>query len=368
MTAVAGFHRASPSTSLDKTIFDFYHYSTIDKMTAKVLLRRPFINLREGHLIYDRPTFKGKDSGITPFWNMEPQVILIDQYETFTLRASERLNDVADRHYRTSCLSSDIALLEKDDSPLKQASVLILPSQWKTHPNIANQTFDSSILFWDEQEGPPLRFIGIRELDRTIQNALEGHRSEAAPPKIIRHMGCHLSFSEEVSRRLTRQVIKQEMSLGHRLVYLPIKPLYRMEDSFQRGPKQTLGELLCQLALGDIPEAKSVGEWLYLHESGYFTFRLPDRADDLIAADMNAVKKLIHLLHEYAQSSSEITTVWLDTEGMYLDRLLQIAKLCDHLYMDVPKGESSAAEVARRELSILMAQLPATCAILELPE
>lgn len=307
---------------------------------------------------------------------MEARVILIDQYDAFVERLSGRLNAIASDRYHVSNLSVNALALDKEVDRLKQASLLIVPSALKTDEFFSNHSFDAAVLCWDDPfepsqnptTGKSLRFIGIRALDRIIRHRLSKGESPTALETATRHMGCHLSFSEGFGARCTQHVLRHEMDLGHRVIYVPIKPLYRLQDPFRRGPDQTIGDLLCHIATGEMPEAERLGEYLYLHEFGYFTFRLPDRADDLIAADAHAMKQLIRLLRQYAESGVEKTVVWLDTSGLYLDKLLNIASLCDYLYIDVPQDESSASAVARRELGIFMAALPSSCAILELSE
>ncbi|HZK42443.1 MAG TPA: hypothetical protein VFD14_05645, partial [Clostridia bacterium] len=185
------------------------------------------------------------------------------------------------------------------------------------------------------------------------------------PDQGLSRMGCQLAFSEAAGQALTAHLMAKEMAQGRRLIYLPIKPLYKISDPFRRGPEASLGDLLCLMASGNPPPARELGLWLYLHEKGYFTFRLPERADDLTACDLALLKDLVGLVKAYAAASPEPTVTWLDSQDLPLDKLSALAGLCDFVYVHVPQQESSAARLAKRELSLFLAQLPSTCAIYE---
>jgi hypothetical protein len=302
---------------------------------------------------------------------IKPTVVLIDTYSQAADRMADRLRALAAGSYRVvvkPAASRDFTL----DAP---ASLLIVPSSLKnTYTSVSGGPV---VLHWGQEsaqdddglmERVP-RFGGARRIDQAIRHHLADQIDPAAsgaePGR--RWLGCHLSFSQERSEAITRHVIKKEMAAGRRLIYLPVKPLYLVTDTFRRGPRQTLGDLLCLIASGDLPEAGDLGSWLYLHENGYFAFRLPDRADDMIACETRHLKQLVNLCGAYARTSTEPTVVWLDTAGLPLDKLKSLAILCDQLYVDIPQGDSSAAQMARRELGIFLAALPKSCAILEHP-
>lgn len=283
-------------------------------------------------------------------------------------RMADRLRTLAKDSYRVVTRSAALP----DPAVEAEACLLILPPSLRER--YGSEKGGPTVLCWGEnspgdQEGSPgtvPRFGGARLADQVIRRHLPAQAGRNAGPG-LQHLGCHLSFSPDRGGLITRFVMKKEMESGRQLVYLPIKPLYLLEDSFRRGPGQTAGDLLCRIAAGDLPDARDLGRWLYLHEGGYLTFRLPDRADDLVACDTECLKQLVHLCGLYARACTEPTMVWLDTAGLLLDKLQAIAVLCDHLYIDIPQGDSSAALMARRELGIFLAALPRTCAILEQP-
>jgi len=212
------------------------------------------------------------------------------------------------------------------------------------------------------------RFTRARKIDRIIRSCLSGE--EVIPPggkSSACRIGTHLSFSEDAGSRVTRYLIRKEKSLGHTVVYLPIKPLYQIDDRFRRGCGQTIGDLICRLSTGDIPGIENFGKWLYMHESGYYTFSMPERSDDIITCDINTLRQIIGLLRDYTHSRTQPTTSWIDIGCLPLAKVLELAVLCDFLYVDAPSGPTDKEEAARRELGLFMARLPKSCDILELP-
>ncbi|NLA95875.1 MAG: hypothetical protein GX838_03425 [Clostridiaceae bacterium] len=301
----------------------------------------------------------------------KPTVVLIDQYDLSVSRLAERLRVLAESTYDVVTMPPGSLL--PDHTFKTQASLMIDPCSLKEACLAAKGS--PIVLCWGEAsaldiEGFPQtvpRFGGARRIDRMIRHHLSDQIGRGTPGTGHRYLGCHLSFSQGKGEFITRHVINKEMSAGRQVVYLPVKPLYLLTDDFRRGPGQTAGDLLCLIASGDLPKARDLGCWLYLHEGGYMTFRLPDRADDLTACDSECLKQLVHLCGSYARTCTESTMVWLDTAGLLLGKLSSIAVLCDHVYVDIPPGDSSAALMARRELGIFLAALPQSCAILEHP-
>ncbi len=211
------------------------------------------------------------------------------------------------------------------------------------------------------------RFAQASQIDATIRRHLpvrelsdnsSGHRNS---------IGTHLSFSHETGTRVTRYVIGREQALGHTVIYLPIKPLYKIEYSFRRSHGLTCGDLIYRFTVGDIPDTEDMGRWLYMHEDGYYTCSMPERSDDLITCDIDTLRRITHAWRAYTHARSHPTTTWIDIEGMPLGDVLSLAILCDFIYIDAPTGKSDKEAVARRELGLFMAKLPGECRILELP-
>lgn len=282
---------------------------------------------------------------------MKPLILLMDDNQAFITRVASRLTGLAGQDYQLS----DQAATEKE------ATLIIVPSSWKSGPLFQGPLASRPALFWDDP--PPLRFAGARALDQAIRDRLGDRLGQEG----LHQIGCHLSFSEARGQTLTAYVIDQAITQGKRLIYLPLKPLYKIRDSFRRGPEANLGDLLCQIDSGNPPPAKDLGLWLYMHEKGYFTFRLPERAHDLTDCGAGQLQQLIALIADHLATDLEPTLLWLDTQDLSLEKLTPLACLCNLVYVDIPQGASSAATLARRELSLFLASLPPSCAILEGP-
>ncbi len=212
------------------------------------------------------------------------------------------------------------------------------------------------------------RFVRASQIDamirRYISSDKSSHDTECHHDNGI---GMHLSFSHEMGTRVTRYVIGREQAHGHTVIYLPIKPLYKIEDRFRRSQGLTFGDLIYRFSVGDIPDISEMGRWLYMHEKGYYTCSMPERSDDLITCDINTLRQIVNAWRDYTHTRSQPTTTWIDMEGMPLGDVLAIAVLCDFLYVDAPAGNSDKEIVAQRELGLFMAKLPQECRILELP-
>jgi hypothetical protein len=212
------------------------------------------------------------------------------------------------------------------------------------------------------------RFVRASHMDAIIRRYLTADNpSLSTGTQCANSIGTHLSFSHEAGTRVTRYVIGREQSLGHTVIYLPIKPLYQIENSFRRGHGLTFGDLIYRFSVGDIPEVNDMGRWLYMHEDGYYTCSMPERSDDMITCDIGTLRQITHAWREYTHTRSQPTTLWVDMEGLPLGDILSLSVLCDFIYVDAPVGNSDKELVAQRELGLFLAKLPHECRILELP-
>lgn len=286
---------------------------------------------------------------------MKPLIVLEDNDLHFLQKMSERLTSLARGDY-------EIAL---GGESLKKGRLLFTNRKDPLHiqgldVHLWDQPVDSKDPFTS------FRFCGGRILDRFIRGKLGAEGGTWPTAGQTAWTGCHLSFSPTSASRINRTVIRRNLDAGSRLIYLPVKALYLIEDTFRRGPSDTLGDLLCLIAAGQPPEARELGAWLYFHDQGYMTFRLPDRADDLRDFEIQHLAQLVLLVSAYSQTSGDPACVWLDTEGLPLKKLTVLASLCDRVYIDRPSGGSSSAALARRELALFLAGLPPSCRVMEL--
>lgn len=213
------------------------------------------------------------------------------------------------------------------------------------------------------------RFSAVSDIHRRLLSLLpnDARRSDS-PDNGLSQTGTLLAFSESFAERACRFVMHRAIVEGITLLYVPIMPLYRMTEPFQHGPGRTLGDLIDRVNAHDSPQDSQLGRWLYWHENGYYTFRLPERADDLISCTRETLRQLFQVIRSYARSRDEKMIVWIDSRGLPLKKRQAIASFCDFIYVETPdEVESSASAIARRELSLFLAELPAECNILELP-
>lgn len=213
------------------------------------------------------------------------------------------------------------------------------------------------------------RFSAVSDIHRRLLSLLpNGARKANSSDKKPSQTGTLLAFSELFAERTCRFVMHQAILEGVSLIYVPIMPLYRIKEPFQHGPGKTLGDLIDRVNAHDPPQGTHLGRWLYWHENGYYTFRLPERADDLIACTRETLRQLVQVIRSYAHSRDEKMTVWIDARELPLTKRQAIASFCDFIYVETPdEVESSASAIAHRELSLFLAELPVECDILELP-
>lgn len=293
-------------------------------------------------------------------------ILLVDEDLAFIKRASDRLARLSGGTYRVRYLAATGPRDPKVKDHIQDADLVVLPSAWQLDSSFEKSLGRVPPLFWDHPL--PLRFLGAGPLDQKIRDRLGPLLAREEGPGQAREAGCCLAFSDLRSQALTSHVLDRALARGRRILYLPLKPLYKIQDSFRRGPESTLGDLLCLIAHGDPPPPKDLGLWLYLHERGYFTFRLPERADDLVASETGLLCDLVRLVLTYADSLEDPVTVWLDSQDLAMEKHVALAGLCDFVYVDKPSGSSSAEDLARRELALFLARLPDSCAVLDSPD
>lgn len=178
-------------------------------------------------------------------------------------------------------------------------------------------------------------------------------------------LGCLLYFSRAERSRAITTILNSGKKKAYDMIYLPIMPLYDMTFPFRTGSKDSLGSLLLTLKSGRTPTHDELGNYLYLHNDGYYTFLCPERADDLICADNRSLRELLLLLKQFLETRAAPTHSLLDVSGMSLERHAMLAALCDYAVIETPSRKSDAALMAQQELAIFLSKLPTSCAIYE---
>ncbi len=178
-------------------------------------------------------------------------------------------------------------------------------------------------------------------------------------------LGCLLFFTRSERIKACTSILKSGKRKAHDMIYLPLMPLYDMAFPFRTGSRQTLGDLLLKLKSGRIPKHEDLGNYLYLHNDGYYTFSCPGRADDLICADSRSLRELIILLRKYLETRAAPTHSLIEVSGLTLERHAMVAALCDYVVIETPNKTTDAALMAQQELAVFLSKLPSSCEIYE---
>jgi hypothetical protein len=163
---------------------------------------------------------------------------------------------------------------------------------------------------------------------------------------------------------ISRRRLKEMMSSGERVVYLPLMPTYQMSCLSPPGHGPSMSDLLLQL-LGKNITPEQLGKYWQPNPDGYLQFRPPDRSDDLVLCSPELLRSLINLLRDRLNQDIEPGKVLIDCAGLPLATVSIIAVLCTSCEILFPDRDCFATDAARREISQMLANLPASCKILE---
>lgn len=194
----------------------------------------------------------------------------------------------------------------------------------------------------------------------TISTKTEKNSSQGAYS-----LGSLLFFTRNERVKACTSILKSGKKKAHDMIYLPLMPLYDMAFPFRTGSRQTIGDLLLTLKSGRIPGHEDLGNYLYLHNDGYYTFPCPGRADDLICADNRSLRELIILLRKYLETRAAPTHSLIEISGLTLERHAMISALCDYVVIETPDTTTDAALMAQQELALFLSKLPSSCEIYE---
>jgi hypothetical protein len=156
------------------------------------------------------------------------------------------------------------------------------------------------------------------------------------------------------------QYLRTLLGQGLVVLYLPIMPLYRVPNLEEKaiGPKLT--DLLICLDQMETDISKDIGQYIFMHDLGYMTFRLSTASDDLISCPPHLLRKLLLLIREHINRLPDPVLAIIDCESISLDTAIRLTQLCDIFYANAAAAETGAGAVARRELAKYLAALPAS--------
>ena len=163
---------------------------------------------------------------------------------------------------------------------------------------------------------------------------------------------------------ISRKRLKEMIASGKRVVYLPLMPTYQMVCLSQPGHGLSLSDLLMHL-LGKSMTVGQLGQYWQPGPEGCLQFRPPDRSDDLVVCSPDLLRSLLVLLQDRLRQDPEPGEVLVDCAGLPLSSVAAIAVLCASVAVLMPERDCYATTAARREISQMMANLPASCQVME---
>ncbi|MBP1757679.1 MAG: hypothetical protein H6Q62_535, partial [Firmicutes bacterium] len=199
---------------------------------------------------------------------------------------------------------------------------------------------------------------------------------------------------------------------GRQVIYLPLMPTYRMALLQAPGRGLNLTALVLRLTNGEDVQPQDLGLYLEPHHDGYWQFRPPERADDLIQATLPALHDLVSLLRRkilqhgsdqlpgsekpsgpaclaagniaaaggtatggaaaagtaagVTAADSAHTLAIIDCSGLPLRTVTALAVMADIFAVRFEPGVDWCTTTGQRELGTVMAKLPSSCKIVEM--
>lgn len=159
---------------------------------------------------------------------------------------------------------------------------------------------------------------------------------------------------------------------GMNVIYLPLKPTFRMGLIHSPGQGPNLTALLLRISQGENLSPGELGHYLEPHPVGYWQFRPPDRSDDVAMASLPAVRELVSLVRRRAeairQETGQAVCCVVDLAELPLQTMTALVVLADQLAVRFETGDDYARQSFQRELALLLARLPSGCQILEMEQ
>ena len=173
-------------------------------------------------------------------------------------------------------------------------------------------------------------------------------------------------FDSTIRQSWINAHIHDLLKRGRETWYLPIMPLYEAHviKNQSRGP--SLAELLLVLEQEPDIDIRTLGQYVQHERDSLFSFRLPQRSDDLITCSSESLRRLIDSLRRQLESEAAERTILIECSGLPLTVITKLAVLCTCFVSDIPSRDRRCDEIARQELGILLAALPRTCTVWEM--
>ncbi len=218
---------------------------------------------------------------------------------------------------------------------------------------------EAKIMTWEQEFTQPLRISLIhQEIEKNLAIWRKRRRSLTEGKKS--NLSLLFCFDNCRKDKWLPSYLKALLKQGLYVLYLPLKPLYRINDLEEKSLGKKLTDLLITLDQQESDSTSNLGHYLFMHSSGYMTFRLSTEADDLISCPPHLLRSLLLIIRQYLDKKSEPAIALIDCEQLGLDTTIRLIQLCDTFYADGVFTENDAGKVARRELAKILAALPAS--------
>lgn len=175
-----------------------------------------------------------------------------------------------------------------------------------------------------------------------------------------------LSFDRESRDRWLSDLLEARIEDGGETYFLPLMPIFLVPDLEIQKTGETLSDFLLALDADPKTDVNALGRCFFRHSKGYLTPRLPERSDDLITAEPSLLLALLKKLRERISLSGEGTLGIVVCDGLPLSTVAELAGAADRLWIDPSGGASSSSTLARREIGILLADIPSSCRVYEI--
>lgn len=280
---------------------------------------------------------------------MLPKILVCDLNKSQERRIYEQLERRAAGRY-------EVIQLRKENETIPY-DLIICPESKASF--CQNTNSDAIILTWEKEFTLP---ITVSEIHHKIESCLDTlrQRQKSLSAGKKASMALVFCFDPILKEHWMTQYLRTLLGQGLVVLYLPIMPLYRVPNLEEKaiGPKLT--DLLICLDQMETDISKDIGQYIFMHDLGYMTFRLSTASDDLISCPPHLLRKLLLLIREHINRLPDPVLAIIDCESICLDTAIRLTQLCDIFYADAAAAETGAGAVARRELAKYLAALPAS--------
>ncbi len=249
-----------------------------------------------------------------------------------------------------------LALLLAEEFP----DLIILADNFLLSPEIRKLLLGQNILEKSKRRKPLKKDLivqGMRsdEILRLVEQAL----LQAAPDGVsIKPLIFTYSFSPRIRYLWMQNFIRQQGKLGNPLYYFPFLPSYLVSPplEFAQGPE--LSSLLLLLKSGARADHSGLGPCFQMQAEGFYALRTGGRAEDLMLAGRETQRQILSLFQKFIRTRSTPSLGLLEFAQIPLKDLGYLAKFADVFVGEIPQGQDYASKSARREIQILIHNLP----------